>query len=152
MLFCKGFSKVRQLCNYTTAWNFHLSAFLYSTPPVLGFQPANKRQYIAIFLIRLCCWQYDNPCVRARLTKWVRKILFLHSKPMKNIIWILAKDTALRASLVIVLQLPYTDCGLRTSAWLVVLASTPCCWLVGGRKSCVCFSEIPREPAIFPEQ
>lgn len=33
---------------------------------VFGFPPANKRQCVAISLIRLCCWWYDNPCVSAR--------------------------------------------------------------------------------------
>lgn len=110
MLFWKGILKLRLLCNYRTAWNFHLSALLYSTTTVLGFQPANKRQYIATLLIRFYCWQYDNPCVWARLKRrWVNRIVFLHSKPVKNVIWILAKDTALRASLVVVLRLPCSD-------------------------------------------
>lgn len=126
MLFCKGLSKVRLLCNYRTAWNFHLSALLCSITTVLGIQPANKGQYIAILLIRLCCWQYDNPCVWARLKRrWAIRMLFLHSKPVKTVIWILAKDTALRASLTGVLSLHCSDCILRTSAWFVCALPTP---------------------------
>lgn len=126
MLFWKGLSKVRLLCNYRTAWNFHLSALLNSTTTVLGLQPANKRQYIIILLIRLSCWQYDNPCVWARLKRrWVNRIAFLHSKPVENVIWILAKDTALRASLVVALQLHCWDCIIKTSAWFVCALPHP---------------------------
>lgn len=42
----------------------------------LGFPPADKRQCIAISLIRLCCWRYDNPCAPAKLEgRWASRLL-----------------------------------------------------------------------------
>lgn len=51
MLFCKGLSEARLLCNYRTAWDFHLSALLCSTAQSLGFRQLTKDNAMPSFLL-----------------------------------------------------------------------------------------------------
>lgn len=51
MLFCKGLSEARLLCNYRPAWNFHLSALPCSTAPSLGCRQLTKDNALPSFLL-----------------------------------------------------------------------------------------------------
>jgi hypothetical protein len=75
------------------------------------------------------------------------------SKPVKNVIWILAKDTILRASLVVFLCWHYSDGILKTSAFLVCapLSLSPRCQLLEAGNP-ECSPLIPGGLEIFSEQ
>lgn len=155
MLFCKGLSNIRPLCNYRTAWNFSLSALLYSTVTVLGFQPANKRQYIVILLIRLCRWQYDNPHMWARLkvSEWAG--FYFTQQACEECRLDSGKRHCPKSipgcifASTLFSWYPQNICF--TCLWFAP-TPTPCCQLLGGRKSSVYSSELPGGPVIFSEQ
>lgn len=67
MLFCKGLSEARLLCNYRTAWDFHLSALLCSTAQSLGFRQLTKDNAMPSFLLD---YAVDSMIIRVCRQGW----------------------------------------------------------------------------------
>lgn len=62
-----GLSEARPLCNYRTAWDFHLSAFLCSTAQPLGFRQLTKDNALPSLLLD---YAVDGMIIHVRRQGW----------------------------------------------------------------------------------